>query len=145
MPTENPHMAHGKDCMEKLKLLIAEDSKTIRTIYADILDREQFDIRYAEHGIAAVELYATWNPQVIMLDLTMPLMSGYDALVAIRESDSVNRTTIIMATSNTEKKSIVQCAKVGIQGYIVKSGNWYEDDLTGRIVAIHQKHISQAA
>ncbi len=108
--------------MEKLKILVAEDDRNVQLLYEKGLPEDKFDLKIVADGDAVLEMYDSWKPDIIMLDIMMPLMSGYAALKKIREleDETDRKTVIIMATSMTNKEDIVDCISVGIQGYIVK-------------------------
>ncbi|MBI5557800.1 MAG: response regulator [Deltaproteobacteria bacterium] len=106
--------------MPKLKLLIAEDSKSMQNFYRTMLSADHYEQKIVPDGEQALEEYKAWRPDIILLDMNMPVMNGYQTLKTIRESCLDKSTTIIMVTSASEKHDIIACAKLGIQGYIVK-------------------------
>jgi len=116
--------------MEKLKVLVAEDDKTTQKLYDRFLAEEIFDLRLAKTGGEALEIYRTWQPEVIILDLMLPEISGYSVLKEIRE-DLQNKTIpIIISSSLFKKDDILSCAKFGIQGYFAKPVIWKEIGLS---------------
>ena len=121
--------------MPKLKLLIAEDSKSIQFFYQKELPEDVFEKRIVADGEKALAAYEEWQPDIVMLDLNMPIMNGHQVLKAIREKKGDNQTTIIIVTSLSEKDEIIACAKVGIQGYIVKP--FKAAELPAKILACH--------
>lgn len=106
--------------MPKLKLLIAEDSKPMQLFYRKELSDELFEKKIVPDGEQALEEYKAWRPDIVLLDMNMPVMNGYQTLKTIREGCRDKSTTIIMVTSANEKDAVIACAKLGIQGYIVK-------------------------
>jgi len=106
--------------MPKLKLLVAEDSKSVQMFYRSVLSPELYETRIAPDGEQALAEYKQWHPDVILLDMNMPVLNGYQTLKTIREQLKDKSTTIIMVTSASEKEDVIACAKLGIQGYIVK-------------------------
>ncbi len=106
--------------MSKLKVLIAEDSKLVQFFYEKELSKTMFEIQIAPDGEKALEAYESWKPDIVLLDLNMPIMNGYQVLKAIREDKCDKTTTVIMVTSTSDKNEVVACAKLGIKGYIVK-------------------------
>ncbi len=106
--------------MEKLRILVAEDSKSIQLLYKQYLIEEVFDIRIVGDGKAAISEYKSWKPEIILLDVNMPEMTGYSALKEIREIIGDTSTVVVMQTSITEKDKIVEFIEIGIQGYLVK-------------------------
>ena len=106
--------------MPKLKVLIAEDSKPMHIFYRSALSDVLFEQKIAPDGDQAMAEYQQWQPDIVLLDMNMPVMNGYQTLKAIREQHQDKNTTIIMVTSASEKNDVIACAKLGIQGYIVK-------------------------
>lgn len=107
--------------MDKLKILIAEDDKLAQIIYEDGLPDDSYEKRFANNGEEAIEMYKSWKPDILVLDLIMPIKSGYAVLKEIRQMEAPDKATaIIIASSMADKEDILDCAKLGIQGYITK-------------------------
>jgi len=106
--------------MEKLKILILEDDSAVQGLYRKALADEVFEQRYAANGKEGLELYGSWKPDIILLDIYMPVMTGFLVLKEIRSHRGDSTTAIIMQTSLARKDDIMQCISLGIQGYIVK-------------------------
>lgn len=117
----------------KMKILLVDDSKVALTMYKDGLSDDLYEKKYAHNGNEALLFYKSWQPDLIVLDIQMPEMTGYTVLKQIREMEkgSGRRTAIVMATAMGDKSDIVDCAKVGIQGYIVKP--FKQDELPSRL------------
>jgi DNA-binding response OmpR family regulator len=105
---------------EKLKTLIVEDSKPSRVIYDVGLSDSVFDKRFETDGDQALQIYHAWKPDIIVLDIMIPGMSGYSLLKEIREEREDATTTIIVASSLSERDMVVDILKLGVQGYLVK-------------------------
>ncbi|MCP3942360.1 MAG: response regulator [Desulfobacteraceae bacterium] len=106
--------------MELLKTLIIEDDSNIQRLYKKCLKKEIFETRFASDGKAGLDIYKEWGPDLILLDMNLPIMSGFQILKLIREEINDQTTCIIVQTSKNSKEDIIDCAKFGIQGYIVK-------------------------
>ncbi len=116
--------------MDKLKLLIAEDDSSTTKLYTEGLSTETFLLRTVNNGEEAWDIYNSWKPDILILDILMPFMTGYQALKKIRtvevkakkieDKDEKKRTVVIIATSLKDKSDIMDCVKLGINGYIVK-------------------------
>jgi CheY-like chemotaxis protein len=106
--------------MPKLKLLIAEDSKAMQSFYRKELPGDLYEQKIVSDGEQALEEYKAWRPDIVLLDMNMPVMNGYQTLKTIREGCRDRSTTIIVVTSASEKDDVIACAKLCIQGYIVK-------------------------
>ncbi len=108
--------------MDKLKIIIAEDDGVTQMFYDEGLSDDTFDKRIVGDGQEAVSEYESWNPDIVVLDMMMPIKNGQEALIEIRkmEKDCNRRTMVVMATAISTKEDIHQCAKIGIEGYISK-------------------------
>jgi CheY-like chemotaxis protein len=106
--------------VRKIKILLVDDDKSIQDLYDQGLGNDIFAKRFAGNGKEALEIYDEWNPDVIVLDIMMPVMAGYLVLREIRGKRDDKSTTIIMATASTDSQDIRECITLGIQGYIIK-------------------------
>jgi len=105
---------------DKIKILIVEDDHTTRMLYDKGLFNQIFDKKMVVSGKEAILVYEEWHPDVIVLDIYLPEMTGYQVLKMIRTTVGDKKTTIVMATSLSGKEDILSCLKLGIEGYIVK-------------------------
>lgn len=112
-----------------LKILIAEDAKVYRAVYDFSLPGDLFEKRFATDGAEAVAVFSEWKPDIVVLDIIMPNMTGYEALKRIRDIEPFRKTAaegggkatvVIMATGLGTKEDIMDCLKIGIHGYLVK-------------------------
>ncbi len=103
------------------KILIVEDSAVISQPIAATLKREGYDAVIAEHGQDAITKMADGLPDVILLDLAMPVMDGLTFLKTIRANSRTSAVPVIVLSAVTEKPKIVHAVKLGIQSYLLKS------------------------
>ncbi|MDT8317997.1 MAG: response regulator [bacterium] len=120
----------------KLKVLIVEDDESLLNFYDAAISSELFEKRLAADGKSAMENYRNWHPDVIVLDIFLPDMSGCSMLKEIREDIGDRETTVIISTSTDEKRDIEVCRKLGIQGYIVKPFSYKE--INDKILAAYR-------
>ncbi len=100
------------------KILIVEDEKNIVDILAFNLSREGYDTLEAYDGAAGLKLALEEHPDLILLDLMLPKMNGFDVCKAVREKD--NSTPIIMLTARESESDKVFGLEVGADDYITK-------------------------
>ena len=129
------------DETRKLKVLIAEDDASLQALYNKGLTDEFFEKRFASDGKEAMDEYATWSPDIIILDIYMPNITGYSLLMKIRKDFEDRTTAIIMATSAQHNEDINDCIKLGIQGYIVKPFKFKK--LATEILRCYEKGVNQ--
>jgi len=106
--------------MNKLKVLIVEDENKTQKLFELALSQDIFKKEFCVSGIDALTRYEKWKPDIIILDVYIPDMTGYSILKKIREDFEDAKTTIIMSSSLKDEEHIKDCIKYGIQGYIIK-------------------------
>lgn len=109
--------------MDKIKILIVEDDKRILDLYNKFLPDTVFEKELVTNGKDALEKYRSFNPEIIILDIMLPGISGYVVLKEIRTQLNDKKTCIIMSTSISKQEDVLSCVKLGISGYLVKPVN----------------------
>lgn len=99
------------------KVLIVEDDGNIAELLNLYLEKEGFDPRVASDGGKGVELFRSFHPDLVLLDIMLPVMDGWSVLKKIRETD---KTPVIMLTAKGELSDKVQGLEGGADDYIVK-------------------------
>lgn len=100
------------------RILVVEDDKHIRGGLADALQDEGYEVETAADGKAALAAFTRRRPDLMLLDLMMPEMSGYDVCRAVRRQDA--RTAIIMLTAKGEEIDKVVGLELGADDYVTK-------------------------
>ena len=99
------------------KVLIVEDDGNIAELLHLYLEKEGFDTQVAADGGKGVELFRSFRPDLVLLDIMLPVMDGWSVLRKIREGD---KTPVIMLTAKGELGDKVQGLEGGADDYIVK-------------------------
>lgn len=99
-------------------VLVVDDAAFMRMMIRDILSKEGYVIHEAVNGRDAVEKYAELRPDLVTMDITMPEMSGLEALRSIRESDPNAR--VLMVSAMGQQKMIVEALELGAMDFLVK-------------------------
>jgi two-component system chemotaxis response regulator CheY len=105
-----------------MKLLVVDDSRMARRLLIGMLPepiREQAEIHQGVNGEEAVSLWREQRPQLIFLDLTMPVMTGFEALEAIRQED--RETPILIVSADIQTGAVEKVMASGASGFIDKS------------------------
>jgi CheY-like chemotaxis protein len=104
----------------KIKLLIVDDDPKMISIYDKCLSTKVYEFKTAKNIQAALKLYKDWKPDMIVLDILFPEMSGIQMLKDIREKSKDQSTTIVMATVQKKESIIKECISYNIHGYLMK-------------------------
>ena len=105
---------------EKPLVLVVDDSITVRKVTARFLERNNYDAELAKDGQEAVEMLVDMVPDVILLDVEMPRMDGFDCARHIRENPKLAHVPIIMITSRTADKHRQRALAMGVNAYLGK-------------------------
>ena len=106
-----------------ISVLVVDDHSMVRAGLQQLLSSME-DIEVvglAENGLVAVELAATVNPDVVLMDLQMPEMDGVQATAALREQNP--ETAVVIVTSFSDRERIVGAVDAGAVGYLLKDAS----------------------
>lgn len=107
----------------KFKILVVDDDASIRQMLSLGLKQEGYDVQTAENGEIALNIIPDFEPHVIILDLMMPVMDGYELCTAIPE---ISGASMIMLTAKDTSKDIVKGLRLGANDYLVKPFHFEE-------------------
>lgn len=117
------------------RVIIVDDSKFLRRELRKILERHQFEVvDEGENGEQGVELYKKHKPDLVTMDIVMPVMNGIESLAKIREFDAAAR--IVMVSSFGTRDNVMKAVKLGAKNFILKP--FEEDkvmDIINRVLA----------
>jgi class 3 adenylate cyclase len=102
------------------RILVVDDLELNRSMLARRLERKGFVVETAEGGREAIEKIGQGGYDLVLLDIMMPDVSGYDVLTEVRQSRSPLELPIIMATAKDQGEDVVSAFKLGANDYIVK-------------------------
>ncbi|WP_435126212.1 chemotaxis protein CheY [Halobaculum sp. D14] len=100
------------------KVLIADDSEFMRNLLREILEGEFEIVGEAENGVEAVDMYGEYDPDLVMMDIVMPIRNGIEATEEITADNP--GANIIMCTSVGQEEKMKAAVKAGAEGYITK-------------------------
>ena len=102
-------------------VLVVDDSHTTRNIEKIILESENYKVATACDGIEALEKLKSYNFDLVITDIKMPRMDGFDLLHNIRHTENLKDIPVIIISSVYENDTAEKVKQLGAQGYIVKS------------------------
>ncbi|MET0528663.1 MAG: response regulator [Microvirga sp.] len=106
--------------MSLKRILIVEDTEDNRQILRDLLTNAGFDIVEAHDGEAAVEAASEFRPDLILMDIQLPIMNGYEAIRRIKADTKLQLIPIIAVTSYALSEDKEKARAAGCDGYVAK-------------------------
>ncbi len=110
-------------------VLVIEDNKTLNQAYKLILQREGHEVRVAYNGKEGLELVKLSEPELILLDMLMPVMNGVEFLEAYQPANHPKTTVIILSNLN-EDTEVQHALELGAQKYILKASTSPQELIT---------------
>ena len=102
------------------KILIVEDNALNRTLLLAVLKSEGFEIVVADNGLSGVETAQREQPDLILMDVMLPGLTGYEATRRLKANEATRHIPIIAITANTTPAERSRALDAGCDGYIAK-------------------------
>lgn len=138
---EPTKMAPLKVPVVQSKVLIIDDSATVRQVMSRMLQRYGYEARVAKDGVDALRMMKTDLPDIILLDIEMPRMNGYKLLEKLRAEPHYQNIPVIMITSRSGEKHRQKAEKIGAACYLNKP--FKEEELIKMLKALQGKKQDQ--
>ena len=103
-----------------LKILTVDDSKTIRMIVKKAFRPYDCEVIEGENGVEGLALASKEKPDLIVLDITMPVMNGAEMLAKMKEEPDLKNIPVIMLTAEAGKDNVMKIVQMGVKDYMVK-------------------------
>lgn len=115
------------------KILIVEDETPLRNAVTDILTFEGFEVFQAKNGQEGLDLALKEHPDLILLDLMMPIMDGLTMLEKLRQDQEFGKTAaVILLTNINDPEKVAMATEAGSYDFLVKS-DWNIEDVVRKI------------
>jgi chemotaxis protein histidine kinase CheA/CheY-like chemotaxis protein len=124
-------------------VMVVDDSLTVRKITSRMLTREGFEVVTAKDGVDALQQLQDTRPDVILSDIEMPRMDGFELLRNIRADEGLRSIPVIMITSRTADKHRAHAIELGVNEYLGKP--YQEDQLLAMVRQYTGANVSYAA
>lgn len=120
----SPQVAKPKAELEaaerKATILVVDDSVTVRKVTSRFLERQGLNAVVAKDGVDAMEILQQSTPDLILLDIEMPRMDGFEVATQVRNNQRLQQIPIIMITSRTGDKHRTRAFETGVNDYMGK-------------------------
>lgn len=112
--------------MDRKKILLVDDSSTVLLMEKMILSKSEYDVVTARDGLEGVEKARNERPDLILMDVVMPRMDGFEAVRKLRADDATKAIPVIMVTTRGELQSVEAGYASGCSDYVTKPINGLE-------------------
>lgn len=102
------------------RVLYVEDEPIVRRLVTHVMTRSGFEIQTANNGFEGVEMAQAWHPDLILMDLMMPVMDGYQAAKALREDPKTRDIPIVAYSASPPETGALRAARAGIDAFVSK-------------------------
>ncbi len=123
------------------KIVLAEDEPQIARLIEFKLKKEGYDVTWRENGEEALKAIKGDKPDLILLDIMMPVMDGYEVLRRLKEDENLKSIPVIMLTARAQEKDVVKGIDMGAEDYITKP--FHPAELLARVKRILGKETEQ--
>ena len=107
--------------MEDKKVLIVEDDEFLLQMYSTKLELEGFKVLEAINGLQGLKVAQKEKPDLILLDLNLPEMSGFEVLSQLKREEDTKGIRVLILTNYSQKEDIDRCLKLGADDYLIKA------------------------
>ncbi len=118
--------------METKKILLVEDDSVLLNVLRDKLSGEGFEVLGASNGKDGLDLALKSHPDLIMVDILMPIMDGMEMTKKLREDKWGKDVAVIVLTNLNNEKNVADFLEKGAYDYLVKA-NWSLDEVVKRV------------
>jgi two-component system phosphate regulon response regulator PhoB len=101
-------------------VLLVDDEDTLRKVMRDLLERDGFDVTEARDGVEALDQADRGAPDIIVLDLNLPGLSGYDVLQRLRAHPATAKTPVVVLTAKGDEDNEVRVFELGADDFLTK-------------------------
>lgn len=117
------------------KILIIEDDDFLRSLAVTKLEKSGFTVVMASDGKSGLDMTVSESPNLVILDLMLPVMTGFDVLRALRNEPSTKSMQVLVFSNLGDEKDMKTCMEMGVSDYMVKS-NFTLDELVEKVTGI---------
>jgi len=112
------------------RILYVEDEKALQACMVEFFEVLGYQVECADNGKQGVEKAISWRPDVILMDVRMPVMDGYQAVEQLRSSRDTQHIPIFILTAYTDYKTRTSCKRAGADGFFPKPPDIAKIDAT---------------
>lgn len=107
--------------MPERKVLVVEDDDFLLEMYSTKLELEGFKVYNATNGVQGLKVAQREEPDLILLDLNLPEMSGFEVLEQLKNTENTKDISVVVLTNYSQKDHIDRCLDLGADDYLIKA------------------------
>lgn len=108
---------------QSARILVVDDNEMNRDMLSRRLQRQSYDVELAENGERCLDMMRQGSFDLVLLDIMMPVMNGYEVLEIAKSEDQLKDIPIIMISAVDDLDSVVKCIEMGAEDYLFKPFN----------------------
>lgn len=106
---------------EKIKILLVEDDPFLLSMYSTKFEMEGFSVVTGEDGEKGLRLASKEQPQIILLDVLLPKMDGFEVLKELKKNEETKNIPVILLTNLSQRDDVEQGLEMGAVDYLIKA------------------------
>jgi DNA-binding response OmpR family regulator len=114
-------MGKNEKTVEEIKILLIEDDPFLLSMYSTKFEIEGYAVACAEDGAKGLKMAEVENPSIILLDVMMPKMNGFEVLEGLKKKDNTKDIPVILLTNLNQKNEIEKGLSMGAIDYLIKA------------------------
>jgi DNA-binding response OmpR family regulator len=119
---------------DRTRVLVVDDDRDIRDLVTFKLEQAGYEVRQAEDGLQALDAVRAWAPDLVVLDVMMPGLSGIDVVRELRADPATSATPVILLTAKAQEADVETGFVTGADDYVVKP--FSPRELVSRVQAV---------
>lgn len=131
----------GRSINNQIELLVIDDDHLLHNIISKIPSIDEFSIRYANNGVKGIEMAEQLLPDIIILDIEMPILNGYETCLRLRENEKTKQVPILFLSAHSSLQDRMKGYEAGGDDYLAKP---FENDLLLARINILLKYQEQS-
>jgi len=123
---------------KEIKILLIEDDPFLLSMYSTKFELEGFNIVTADNGEKGLEMAKEEKPNIILLDILMPKMNGFEVLAGLKSNQETREIPVILLTNLNQKDEVERGMALGADDYLIKA-HFMPSEVVGKIQKIIEK------
>lgn len=103
------------------RILWIEDDLALASLYLAVMEKQGFIVRHFENGASALQAFKEFGPNLLLLDLMLPGLSGFDILQTVRQMSDIAQPKVLILSAMSQPEDMERARQLGANDYLVKS------------------------